>query len=383
VPSVGRFYVIAPVARALAHAGHDIAFVAPASFQQEVSAAGFETIVAGPTLSELKAHAVGQDPSLPPDRQSALMFLRIAPLALSRELQSLAKAWRPDVIVHEEGEYGGPLVGALTGTPSVAVGWPAPLRPPAVLQRLDTVLAETWKAAGAAPRAFGGIFDTLFLDSCPPTLQAPHAAGIVSRKLVRPVLDTSRCTALPESVDRGMPGVANVHITFGTVLPLEGDVLRIIRHTIEALDGEPVRLVVSVGDGNNPALVGPNSDRLVAVRYLPHHALLPLCDAVICHGGAGSTIAALSHGLPLLILPRGGASQHRHAFACVHAGAALTLPDAEISARTIRSAMRALLHVADYRSAARRIADEIRAMPDPQMAVPEIEQAALTGSRNR
>src|SRR4051794_30443143 len=95
VPSIGRFQLVAPVARVLADAGHDVAFVTPASFQPDVSAAGFETIVAGPSLSELRAEVRGPDAGLPPDRQAALMFARIAPLALCRELQPLAREWRP------------------------------------------------------------------------------------------------------------------------------------------------------------------------------------------------------------------------------------------------------------------------------------------------
>ena len=113
--------------------------------------------------------------------------------------------------------------------------------------------------------------------------------------------------------------------------------------------------------------------------YLSHRMLLPLCDAVICHGGAGSTIAALSHGLPLLVLPRDGASQHRSAFACTQAGAGLTLREEDINPDTIRQSLRALLHVNDYRLAARRIAAEITSMPGPDDVVSAIENVARTG----
>src|ERR1700693_2956414 len=163
VPATSRFQVLAPLARALADMGNEIAFVTPAQFQCEVSAAGFETLVAGLSLSELRAPASACDPGLSPDQQAALMFIRIAPLALRQELLPLAEAWRPDVILPEEGEYGGTLIGGVIGVPTVVIGWPVPLRLPAVLRRLDAALAETWTAAGLTPSPFAGFFAQMFL----------------------------------------------------------------------------------------------------------------------------------------------------------------------------------------------------------------------------
>jgi UDP:flavonoid glycosyltransferase YjiC (YdhE family) len=40
-------------------------------------------------------------------------------------------------------------------------------------------------------------------------------------------------------------------------------------------------------------------------HYVPQSLLLPHCSAVICHGGAGTTLSSLALGLPLLILPQG------------------------------------------------------------------------------
>src|ERR1700693_1064685 len=379
VPATSRFQVLAPLARALADMGNEIAFVTPAQFQCEVSAAGFETLVTALALSELRAAASACDPGLSPDQQAALMFIRIAPLALRQELLPLAEAWRPDVILHEEGEYGGPLIGALIGVPTVVIGWPVPLRLPRVLRRRDAALAETWTAAGLTPSPLAGLYDQLFLDTCPPSLQSAHAAAITTRQPLRPMLDTARSGDLPASVLRRIPGVPTVHLTFGTVLSLEGRTLNIVQQTVEALRGESIRLIVSVGDSNDPKIVGPDSDDLIVVRYLSHRALLPHCDAVICHGGAGSPIAALSHGLPLLIVPRDGASQHRSAFACAQTGAGLTLHDEDISPAAIRKSVRALLEVDGYRLAARRVAAEIRSMPDPHLLVPAIERVARGG----
>lgn len=42
---------------------------------------------------------------------------------------------------------------------------------------------------------------------------------------------------------------------------------------------------------------------LTAVRGAPHEALLPRCAAVMHHGGAGTTAAALRAGTPQLVCP--------------------------------------------------------------------------------
>src|ERR1700693_3292188 len=184
VPATSRFQVLARLPRALANMGNEIAFVTPAQFQCEVSAAGFETLVAGLSLSELRAAASACDPGLSPDQQAALMFIRIAPLALRQELLPLAEAWRPDVILHEEGEYGGPAIGALVAGPTAVTGRAVPLRLPAVLRRLDAALPDTWTAAGLTPSPLAGLYDQLFLDTCPPRLQSAHAAAITTRQTI-------------------------------------------------------------------------------------------------------------------------------------------------------------------------------------------------------
>lgn len=62
-------------------------------------------------------------------------------------------------------------------------------------------------------------------------------------------------------------------------------------------------------------------------KWLPLAPLLPRCDAVLCHAGTGTTLAALAAGLPLVLVPQ-GADQFDNARACERAGAALVLtPD--------------------------------------------------------
>ena len=46
-------------------------------------------------------------------------------------------------------------------------------------------------------------------------------------------------------------------------------------------------------------------------RVIPQSLLLPRCSAVVSHGGSGTLLAALAHGLPQVCLPQ-AADQLRH-----------------------------------------------------------------------
>lgn len=79
----------------------------------------------------------------------------------------------------------------------------------------------------------------------------------------------------------------------------QGDVYRRI---IRALGSLPVRAIVTAGgvdlDGE---LTAPPT---IEVRgWAPHAELMPHADLVVGHGGHSTTMKALAHGIPLLILP--------------------------------------------------------------------------------
>ncbi len=107
--------------------------------------------------------------------------------------------------------------------------------------------------------------------------------------------------------------------------------------------------------------VGPVPANVSVHRFIPQAELLPHCDAVIAHGGAGTTLGALAHGLPLILLPQGG-DQHYNAERAARAGAALvgTLD------------VTRLLEDDVLRAAAQRVAAELAALPDPAEVVERI-----------
>jgi UDP:flavonoid glycosyltransferase YjiC (YdhE family) len=116
--------------------------------------------------------------------------------------------------------------------------------------------------------------------------------------------------------------------------------------------------------------------------------VLAHASAVVTHGGHGSTLGALAHGVPAVVLPLFALDQwfNAKAVACAGAGIALDgerhtrraidLPNAETLAG-LRPAVERLLADPGPREAARRIADEMRALPPVDEAPAALAQ--LTG----
>lgn len=70
-----------------------------------------------------------------------------------------------------------------------------------------------------------------------------------------------------------------------------------------ALDGlrDGWRLVVTTA-GVDPATL-PAAGNAIVERFLPHRPLLERASVVVCHGGMGITQKALSHGVPVCVVP--------------------------------------------------------------------------------
>lgn len=97
-------------------------------------------------------------------------------------------------------------------------------------------------------------------------------------------------------------GPAPVYIGFGSMLARRPE--KITALVAEALRQSGQRAVISGGWGALDAKALP-ADRFCAVNNIPHHWLLPQMAAVVHHGGAGTTGAALRSGAPSVVVPFG------------------------------------------------------------------------------
>jgi len=369
------------LARALAAQGHTAVFATGRELCPEISALGFRAIPAGLDDVAAVAENMRQHPALeqmPPHlgwQRGNALFAKVAAEAMVGDLVPILAELRPALVVHETAEFGGPLAAAVAGIPWVHHSW-GPLRPRHMSRHAGDLVAPLWREWGLEPDAFGGHFRFLYLDICPPGFQTSQAAAIDVRHLLRPVVFSGTDgDALPEWF-AALPPRPLVYVTFGTVFNRD---LCLFEAVLEGLENEPVNVVVTVGRNNDPAAlrtVGAPARRNVHIeRYIGHAALLPHCDLAVTHGGSATTLGALDHGVPLLVLPQ-GADQFRNAERTVASGVGRRLLGAEATPAAVRREVRTLLSDETYRGRARAIRDEVALMPPPSERVVLLDQLA-------
>jgi len=108
------------------------------------------------------------------------------------------------------------------------------------------------------------------------------------------------------------------------------------------------------------------------VRNLPFDLLLPTCCAIVSHGGAGGMATAAAHGVPQVLIPQLG-DQPVNARLVAAAGAGLVLDAPTFGPDDVRTAVSAVVFGEGPRANARRIQEEIAALPTPAETVRKLE----------
>ena len=155
---------------------------------------------------------------------------------------------------------------------------------------------------------------------------------------------------LPPELEGGAPLVL---VSFSTTFQ---DQAAVIGRCVEALSRLPVRGVVTLGPALNPEDVASASN-VAVLRSVSHDVLVPRCAAVICHGGHGTLLRPLMHGVPVLCLPM-GRDQPENAARVTHAGAGLRLPS-RASSHRVGAAIGRLLRDRSFGEAAKRLGRSI------------------------
>jgi UDP:flavonoid glycosyltransferase YjiC (YdhE family) len=382
LPGLGHFHPLLPLARDLTGTGHEVAFATAERFcRRVVVPAGFEAFPAGLSPVEVGEEmqrryaaddggSINPDPAVREAEVGARMFAGVAGPAKAADLTEIVATWKPSVVVHDALDFGAPVTAAQFGLPWASHSFGA-LQRPELWERAGELMRPTWRAHGVEPGPAGGTFRYLYLDICPPSLQAPHIADITVAHRLRPVVSDGIGETLPAWVHQ-LGSNPTVYVTLGTVF---NHTVGLFETVLAALATEALNVIVTVGRDRDPAELGVQPDHIRVERYLPQSLLLPRCDLVVCHGGSGTTLAALAHGLPLLILPM-GADQHGNGSRSQDLGAALTLQPEVVTPVSVRQAVLELLGQPGYRAAAGRVKAEIEAMPGPRVAVGLLERLA-------
>jgi UDP:flavonoid glycosyltransferase YjiC (YdhE family) len=146
----------------------------------------------------------------------------------------------------------------------------------------------------------------------------------------------------------------------------------LLRAALEGLAGAPVR-VIATWNGREPLQPLPSAPNAVVVPWLSYAKTMPACDVVVCHGGHGTLVRALSCGCTVVVCPAGG-DMAENAARADWAGVGVRLPRRLLGPRTLRLAVRRALSDPARRERARSVAQWIAAHDSPTAAAIELER---------
>ena len=129
---------------------------------------------------------------------------------------------------------------------------------------------------------------------------------------------------------------------------------RLLRAALSGLDGEPVR-VIATWNGREPTEPLPAPRNAVVVPWLSYSKTMPRCDLVVCHGGHGTLVRALTSGCPVVVSPAVG-DMAENAARADWAGLGVRLPRRYCSPRAVRLAVQRALSSPRLRARAREVA---------------------------
>jgi hypothetical protein len=284
-----------------------------------------------------------------------------------------ARAWRPDLVVHDRLSLDGMLVAGVLGVPAVSHLW-GPVgtdESDPVLWPLPVDYTRSFQRHGLAP--MGPEHVRYVIDPCPAGMLPPvhgtrlpvryvpyNGPGAMGTWALDEPLRPRVCVLWSDSVSR----------SYGA-----GSYL--VPQVLAALAEEDVEVVLP-GHPEDLALVGDLPANVTVVGRFPLHLLLPTCSALVHHGGAGSMMTAAVAGVPQLTLTF-GPEQDADGARLAGTGAGLHLTGDQADPAAIRRAVRELLDVPSHREAANRLCAQTGQRPTPAELVPVLEALAANG----
>jgi UDP:flavonoid glycosyltransferase YjiC (YdhE family) len=383
--SSGHLGPMVPFARALLGAGHEVAVAAQRQMEANVKRAGLAFVPFDDPPREEWMPLLEQFGELDVESADKQMigrfFAGVDVRAGLPGLRAAVESLQPQAIVRESWEFGSTLVAELHGIPLARIG----LGLAEVEQRSIELAAPELEAPRAAlglePDPVGERLRAApYLTMMPEVLEDPAAAAPGRTHRFR-FGASEPASPLPD----WWPGNDDplVYLTFGSVtagahLPYYPE---LYRAAIEAIASLPVRVLVTSGDfSRDLAELGPVPDNVHLETWVAHDEVAPVAATIVCHGGYGSTLGALAHAVPLVVLPLFSADQWANGDAVARAGAGISLAGERGTRRVLAlpsadtmdhlpGAVRQAIDDRGFAQGARRIAQAIDDLPPVQTAV--------------
>lgn len=374
-PFFGLLYPMVPLAHALRASGHDVLIGTCGAAVGHAARAGLLAVDCAPGIdpdalyARIEKDRRGKKPPAPgergtPPKGKGFSFFSDE---MADRMIEVADAFDPDLVVHTPNGVVGQLVAAHRRVPSVlhAVGFG---HTSAHVGMMNNALADAY----ARHHLDGPGPVSAWLDVAPPSMSTTDEARRWSLRYV------------PFNGGADLPGWLfdrrtrpRVVVTLGTVQPAV-DGISPLRFVVDAARRTDAEFVLALG-GTDLATLGELPPNIRPVDWIPLGALLGSADAVIHHGGAGTTLTALDSGLPQIVLGQ-GADRPANAAAVRTRGCGL-VPDGpdDLTPKLVDE----LLGDDTLRTAARDVARELASLPSPAETVPRLLELARTEGEMR
>jgi UDP:flavonoid glycosyltransferase YjiC (YdhE family) len=311
VPAIGHIVPLLELAQSLQSADHEVRFATNSELHYLIIAAGLRPAEAGMSAAEMRDERHRRWPETerqPASKWATRMWAQIMAPSTLHDLLTIATDWRPHVVVHDEGDYAGPVAAAKSDVPWITHAWGSPLRPTNELVELEETASSLWASNGLGVPASAGLYQHALVNPCPRFLQNDSSGASVEWPIRPTTLD-----------EEGELLRADAYVGFGTV-PLFANALAELTTAVRSCTERGMRVVVTAPSQDLRNELAAIDTQLVEAReFVQLRSLLPTCKIAITHAGAGTVLASLSAGVPLVLVPRGTPSQLRMAEACERA----------------------------------------------------------------
>jgi UDP:flavonoid glycosyltransferase YjiC (YdhE family) len=368
IPTHSHIAPMLPLVDSAVRAGHEVIFVTGAEGIPLVDRSGVDAVEMGRTWAE-SSKWYGDlleetRPSLRTPDEALLhyvlnVFTGYLATGMATELVPFAARRRPDVVISETSEIAGRAAAIHAGVPHIVHGFgpqqSATLVPP-VTDDIIRLQASYGIPDDVSRRWNRG----LYLDIWPAVLDDDSSKMFTE---VLPIRSAVVAPARPaDAVLDGLPHARTVYVTLGTMFNATPVGARALEKLASVFDQMPVNAIITVGRDGDVTRFDRSRENVRVRHFIPQDALLPYVDAVLSHGGAGTALGALAHGVPHVMMPI-ATDQHRIAAKVADAGAGIVIDD-ESSVEEIAAAVDAVLEDRRYTDGARAAAPILHAIPD-------------------
>jgi MGT family glycosyltransferase len=411
--SPGHYYPLTALGRRLQSRGHDVVYFQVADLESPIRAAGLRFRQIGEhdfPLGSLRARdeECGKLEGLAALRcgirgmvTKSQMVLRDAPAAIRDE--------GVNALIVDQIEPAGGTVAEYLGLPFVNVAAALPVNldvsvPPVTFPWSHRTglwaRLRNWLGNTASELSFSGVVGTINEQrrawGLPPingfnslssaltqVAQLPATLELPGRRLppgfhhTGPWTDAEGRAPVDFPWERIDPSRPLVYASMGT---LQNRVLRTFRMITEACVGLDLQLLISLGGGQDPALLADLPGDPIVVGYAPQLDLIRQAALTISHGGLNTVLESLAWGVPMVVLPvtydQPGVGARVEC-----AGAGRSIPVARLTLERLRAAVHTVLHDQAYRVRAGLLRSSIEAAYGLNRAADLIESAF--GARRR